>query len=66
MKLLIANGALLQAPVYETHPSGRGTNWLAVIDIDATSPGGLARRFMQTGKGAETPTETDEAEREPS
>ena len=47
--LTLANGALLGAPVYENHR--RGSNWLAIIDIDATMPGGLARRFMNHGKG---------------
>lgn len=48
-KLLIANGALLEAPIYETHY--RGANWLAVIDVDASCPGGLSRRFTSRGKG---------------
>lgn len=48
-KLTLANGALLTAPVYENHH--RGSNWLAIIDIDATMPGGLARRFLERGKG---------------
>lgn len=48
--LTCANGALLEVPVFETH--FRGTNWLAVIDIDGTMPGGLARRFIDRGKGA--------------
>lgn len=48
-KLTLANGALLTAPIYENHR--RGSNWLAVIDIDATMPGGLERRFMERGKG---------------
>lgn len=49
MKLTIVNGSLLEAPCYETHH--RGTNWLALIDVDSTSPGGLSRRFMNRGKG---------------
>jgi len=49
LKCTLANGALLNAPVYESHY--RGSNWLAVIDIDPTSPGGLSRRFMNRGKG---------------
>jgi hypothetical protein len=48
-KFTLANGALLTAPIYENHR--RGSNWLAVIDIDATMPGGLERRFMTRGKG---------------
>lgn len=44
-----SNNALLQAPVWEDHH--RGTNYLAVIDIDGASPGGLARRFLSKGKG---------------
>jgi len=48
-KLTLANGALLQVPIWEKHY--RGSNWLAIIDIDATQPGGLARRFVNRGKG---------------
>jgi hypothetical protein len=48
-KLLVANGALLQAPVHETH--FRGSNWLAIIDVDASCPGGLSRRFVNRGRG---------------
>lgn len=50
LKLITANGALLSAPVWEAH--FRGSNWLAVIDIDGTCPGGLSRRWMPRGKGA--------------
>lgn len=49
MKLILANGALLEAPIFETHT--RGSNWLALIDIDAGCPGGLERRFVNRGKG---------------
>lgn len=48
-KLSIANGALLEAPIYETHH--RGANWLAVIDVDGSMPGGLSRRFLNRGRG---------------
>jgi hypothetical protein len=48
-KLTVANGALLQAPVFEQHQ--RGSNWLAIIDVDATMPGGLSRRFLNRGRG---------------
>jgi hypothetical protein len=49
LKLLVANGALLQAPVHESHH--RGSNWLALIDVDASCPGGLSRRFLNKGRG---------------
>lgn len=49
VKLTLANGALLEAPVYENHY--RGSNWLALIDIDPSSPGGLDRRFVNRGRG---------------
>jgi hypothetical protein len=49
LKLPCANGALLQVPVFEKHH--RGTNWMAVIDVDGTSPGGLGRHFIDRGKG---------------
>lgn len=43
------NRALLKAPVFETHY--RGKNWLAVINVDGTCPGGLTRDFINRGKG---------------
>lgn len=49
MKLKAANGVLLEAPIYENHH--RGSNWLAVIDIDPTMPGGLSRRWAKHGRG---------------
>ena len=49
VRLSYLNGALLKAPVYEDHY--RGSNWLAVIDVDGTCPGGLSRQFMPYGKG---------------
>jgi hypothetical protein len=48
-KLPVANGALLEAPVYESHR--RGTNYLAIIDIDGTMPGGLERHFCDSARG---------------
>lgn len=48
-QFLVANGALLEAPVFETHI--RGQNWMALIDVDASSPGGLGRRFLNRGRG---------------
>jgi len=50
LKLRLANGALLDVPVYQKHK--RGTNWCAIIDIDGTAPGGLSRRWLPKGKGA--------------
>jgi hypothetical protein len=47
--LRVVNGAVFSAPVYETHE--RGKNWFAVIDINPTMPGGLARDFVRTGRG---------------
>ena len=49
VRLAVANGALLEAPMYESHQ--RGTNWLAVIDIDGKLPGGLSRSWMPKAKG---------------
>lgn len=46
----IENGALLDAPVYESHQ--RGKNWMAVITCDPASPGGYARDFCKRGNGA--------------
>jgi hypothetical protein len=49
LRMAVANGALLEVPVFEKHH--RGTNWLAVIDIDGTAPSGLSRQFIDRGKG---------------
>lgn len=49
LRLPMAAGALLAAPVWEDHH--RSTNYLAIIDINPTMPGGLDRRFMNRGKG---------------
>jgi hypothetical protein len=48
-KLPVANGALLEAPILETHI--RGTNYLAIVDVDGTMPGGLERRFCPRARG---------------
>lgn len=48
LKLPCANGALLSAPVWETQ---RAKNWLAVIGIDGTKPGGLARLWLPRARG---------------
>jgi len=45
----VANNALLEVPAFED--SVRGTNWLALIDVDGTKPGGLSRKFLDRGKG---------------
>lgn len=45
----VVKGAIETAPVYETH--NRGKNWLAVIDIDPKSPGGIARNFQKKAYG---------------
>lgn len=47
--MAVANGALLEVPVFETNH--RGKNWMAIIDIDGTCPGGLSRRFIDRGRG---------------
>lgn len=46
----IENGALVEVPIYETHR--RGKNWLAKIQKDPKSPGGLKREFMENAKGS--------------
>lgn len=45
----INHGALTNAPIYETHK--RGKNWMAIIRIDPTSPGGLSRKFITRANG---------------
>mgnify|MGYP000861538848 CR=1 FL=1 len=42
-------GAMLEVPVYETHK--RGKNWMATIQKDPNSPGGLKREFFDRAKG---------------
>lgn len=49
LRLLVANGVLLEAPIWEQHY--RGSNWMAVIDLDPMSPGGLSRKWLSRGKG---------------
>ncbi len=49
LKIELVNNAMLAAPVYEKH--ARGTNWLAVIDVNGTLPGGLSRQWMPKGRG---------------
>lgn len=41
-------GFLTDVPIYESHKRGR--NWLAKIERDPRSPGGLARTFMEVGR----------------
>lgn len=49
IRLVCAGGAMLEVPIWESH--ARGTNYLAVIDVDATMPAGLSRRFVNRGRG---------------
>lgn len=49
LKLRHANGALLNAPLYDK--GARRSNYLAIIDIDPTAPAGLAREFCDKGRG---------------
>lgn len=49
IKVAVANNVLLEVPIWEAH--FRGSNWMAVINVDGSSPGGLSRRFMPRGKG---------------
>lgn len=48
-KFLVANGVLLEAPIFEQRH--QGSNWMAVIDLDPTMPGGLSRRWLKRGRG---------------
>jgi hypothetical protein len=49
VKLAVANGALMEVPIHETHE--RGSNWVAIIGIDPTKPGGLSRDFLDPARG---------------
>jgi hypothetical protein len=48
LKLPCVNNALLSVPVWEER---RAKNWLAVINVDGTKPGGLDRRWMPRARG---------------
>lgn len=45
----VEDGAMVEAPVYESH--ARGKNWMATIEADPAAPGGLAREFVKKGRG---------------
>ncbi len=45
----IEDGALTGAPVWENHK--RGKNWMALISVSPSSPGGLARDFCAKARG---------------
>lgn len=49
LTLRVENGALLDAPAWESHPRGR--NWLAIIRPDPQAPGGLGRTFLKRAHG---------------
>ncbi|GEM_PF-4210589 len=49
MRFKVEMGAMVEVPIYEGHK--RGKNWMAVIQPDPNSPGGLRRDFQQTAKG---------------
>ena len=49
VRLACANGALLAVPAWENH--ARGSNWLAVVDINGLLPGGLSRKWLPRAKG---------------
>lgn len=49
--LHIENGAFINVPVYETHK--RGQNWMARVQKDPKSPGGLKREFAERARGDE-------------
>lgn len=43
-------GAMMGAPAYEGHKRGR--NWMAIIEIDPSAPGGLHREFVKQAHGS--------------
>ena len=49
VELTVVNSALLEAPVFEQH--FRGQNWLAIIGIDPSCPGGLSRHWLPKANG---------------
>lgn len=50
LKLPCVNNVLLSVPVWDTSRN-RAKNWLAVVDVDGTKPGGLSRRWMPRARG---------------
>lgn len=49
LKLPCVNNALLSVPAWDE--TRRAKNWLAVINVDGTKPGGLDRRWMPRARG---------------
>lgn len=49
VKLLSVGKALIEVPIFEKHR--RGKNWLAIISVEPTAPGGLGRKFCPRGNG---------------
>lgn len=49
MQFAVQMGALLDAPIYYEHKRAR--NWLANVELDPHSPGGLKRDFWERGQG---------------
>jgi len=45
----VRDGALIECPAWEDH--SRGRNWLAKIEADPRSPGGLSRVFADRANG---------------
>lgn len=45
----IEDGALTEVPLYRSHK--RAKNWLAIISIDPSSPGGIGRDFVKRAYG---------------
>lgn len=48
-RFAVENGAMTEVPVFEEH--SRGKNWLAIIEISPTAPGGLERDFQPKAHG---------------
>lgn len=51
LDLKIENGALTEIPEGCWEPHSRGKNWMAVIQIDPSKPGGLDRAFAAKARG---------------
>lgn len=45
----IEMGAMVEAPIFETHRRGR--NWMATINENPRAPWGIERKFIPRGKG---------------
>lgn len=49
LRLRVLNRGLVEVPIY--NDAKRARNWCATVKADPNAPGGLTRRFWETGRG---------------